>query len=111
MSSDILLALRQVLPGLSSILQASVPLGREKPEKVAFPRFSMAASISRMELMSSGLNPITSIAFCRGGGRYLNMYVHNSLKSVLMYVVSMCMCMSMRTMVVVNCLSSSIVST
>ena len=67
MSSDILLALRQVLPGLSSILQASVPLGREKPEKVAFPRFSMAASISRMELMSSGLNPITSIAFCRGG--------------------------------------------
>ena len=32
------------------------------------PRFKMAASISIMELMSSGEKPITSMALCEGGG-------------------------------------------
>ena len=51
------------IPRPSVTLQASVPLGKEYPANVMFPRFKMAASISRTELMSSGEKPITSIAF------------------------------------------------
>ena len=38
-------------------------LGREYAEKVALPRFRMAARSSSMEEISSGTNPITSMAF------------------------------------------------
>ena len=60
------------VPGLSSTLQPSVPLGRVKPVNVTLPRFKMAASSSRIELMSSGSKPMISIAFWetrRGEGK------------------------------------------
>ena len=49
---------------LLSSLQALLPLGRVWPLNVAFPRFKMADSSSKMLLMSSGLNPITSMDSC-----------------------------------------------
>ena len=64
-----------ILPGLSSTLQASVPLGRENPVNFTFPRFKMAASISRIELMSSGLKPITSMAFWKQRGELVSVSV------------------------------------